>query len=111
MLSVLPSWLSVVTIDVDRFEQINDTCGHDLGNSVLQRIAHTCKQALRDSDIAARYDGEEFVLILLDTGALGAATTVERIRCAIAELRLECNGQEIPISASFGVAERAPEDN
>lgn len=103
--------LSVVMIDVDHFKQINDTCGHDFGDKVLQRIAQTCGRALRDCDIAARYGGEEFVLLLLDTPIHGAEVSAERIRCAVAELQLQYNGEAIPVTASFGVAERTPEDN
>jgi len=102
--------MSVVMIDVDHFKRINDTCGHDFGDSVLRRIAETCKQQLRDGDIAARYGGEEFVLMLPETNTPGAEAIAERIRCAIADLQLEYNGVAMPVSASFGVAERAPED-
>lgn len=104
------SSMSVVMIDVDNFKQINDTCGHDFGDKVLQRIAETCGQALRECDIAARYGGEEFVLVLLDTQTNGAKASAERIRCAVANLQLEYHGAAIPVSASFGVAERMPED-
>ena len=104
------SSMSIVMIDVDHFKRINDTCGHDFGDKVLQRIAETCVQVLRECDIAARYGGEEFVLVLLDTQAHGAKTSAERIRCAIASLQFECNGEALAVSASFGVAERMPED-
>ncbi len=102
--------MSVVMLDVDHFKHINDTWGHDFGDTVLQRIANTCKQALREADIAARYGGEEFVLMLPDTPASDAEITAERIRRAIADLQLTCNGEIIPVSASLGVAERMPED-
>lgn len=105
------SSMSVVMIDVDHFKRINDTCGHDFGDKVLQRIAETCIQALRECDIAARYGGEEFVLVLQDTDAIGAKISADRLRCAVASLQLEYNGEPIPVSASFGVAERMPEDH
>ena len=104
------SSMSVVMIDVDHFKQINDTCGHDFGDNVLKRIAETCRQALRECDVAARYGGEEFVLVLIDTPIQGAETNADRIRCAVANLQLNYNGETIPVTASFGVAERTPED-
>lgn len=93
-------------MDVDHFKQINDSCGHDVGDNVLRRIAETCKQQLRDGDIAARYGGEEFVLLLPETNTAGAEAIAERIRHAVAELPVDCNGATMSVSASFGVAER-----
>ena len=104
------STISVVMIDVDHFKQINDTCGHDFGDIVLQHVAKTCADALRTCDLAARHGGEEFVLLLLDTRIQDAEAIAERIRFAVDDLRLNRNGEVIPVSASFGVAERTPED-
>lgn len=100
--------MSIVMMDVDRFKQINDNCGHDAGDAVLRRIAATCRQQLRDGDLAARYGGEEFVLMLPATDTRGAQAIAERIRCAVAGLEVECRGAALPVSASFGVAERLP---
>lgn len=93
-------------IDVDRFKQINDRCGHDAGDKVLRRIADTCRQQLRDGDLAARYGGEEFVLMLPETDSHGAKAIAERIRHAVCGMAVQCPDVEMPVSASVGVARR-----
>ena len=76
--------LAVLTVDVDHFKRINDTHGHDVGDQVLQRLAQTLQQRLRDSDVVARFGGEEFVALLPDTDLRGAAVIAETLVHAMA---------------------------
>ncbi len=80
--------LSLITVDVDHFKRINDTHGHDVGDEVLQRLAHTLAQRLRDSDVVARLGGEEFAALLPDTdldGARAIAQTLVDVQAALTD--------------------------
>lgn len=79
---------SLVMFDVDWFKSYNDTLGHPAGDECLRVVAHCIKMALRQSDIAARYGGEEFVAILPDTDEDSAFIVADRVRTALAELKL-----------------------
>src|SRR4029079_14661627 len=79
---------SVVMLDVDDFKKLNDTHGHLVGDRVLRAIATTVKSQMRGVDTAARYGGEEITVILPRTEMLNAYNVGERIRGAIAELRI-----------------------
>lgn len=75
---------SLLMIDADHFKQVNDTCGHQTGDAVLQQLAGLLGQCTRATDIVARYDGEEFVVLLPDTGSDGEGLAVaENIRAAV----------------------------
>ncbi len=101
--------LSVLMLDVDFFKQINDTYGHMTGDKVLTAVAAAIKQSIRTVDIAGRYGGEEFIVILPNIDIEGAAIVAERLRQAILEIRIE--GNEIEASASFGVSSYAENDD
>ncbi len=75
--------LSVITIDVDFFKSINDTYGHAEGDEVLKRVAQICRDTLRAGDLLARFGGEEFVVLLPNTGVQGAGAVAEKVRHAI----------------------------
>lgn len=95
--------LSVALIDVDHFKQINDTFGHPAGDVVLQTIARTIVRESRSSDLACRYGGEEFALLMPDADASAALVVCERIRNAIEQEtfpRLDAR----KITVSIGVA-------
>jgi two-component system cell cycle response regulator len=94
--------LSLLIIDLDHFKNINDTHGHTVGDNVLMRVGAMLKKSCRDTDMAARVGGEEFVLILGQYGAEEAARQAEKIRKAIETL--EPDG--IPVTASVGVTSR-----
>ncbi len=96
--------LSVVMVDIDHFKKINDTHGHEVGNEVLQHLAILLRGNLRDSDIAGRYGGEEFMLILPNTSADAAHFVSERLRRTIEETPADTDGGLIHITASLGVA-------
>lgn len=80
--------LGVLLCDVDHFKRVNDQFGHAAGDEVLQAVARTIRQTLRESDSAARFGGEEFVVLLPETDAAGVAVVGEKIRCAIESLQL-----------------------
>ncbi len=97
--------VAVMLIDLDRFKRINDSFGHEAGDIVLQAIAALLKGKVRGSDIACRYGGEEFALILPETGLDAAARRAEDIRLAIAGLGLNHVGTSLgKVTASFGIA-------
>lgn len=94
--------LSVVMLDLDFFKRINDTFGHDSGDMVLKNAALRVRELLRSSDCAARFGGEEFVLLLRETRIDAAAALAEAARAKIADAPF---GDVGTVSASFGVAE------
>jgi diguanylate cyclase (GGDEF)-like protein len=97
--------LALVLLDVDDFKRVNDRHGHQCGDDVLRAVAHVLAASVRASDVAGRFGGEEFALLLSGTGAAGAARVAEQIRGAVAELEvLTPAGEPVPVTASFGVA-------
>lgn len=98
--------LSVIVLDLDHFKRINDAYGHACGDQVLKTTANLLHETIRDSDIIARWGGEEFIILLPETALAEAVALAERLRNAIARLRLTCQGASVNITASFGVTER-----
>jgi diguanylate cyclase (GGDEF)-like protein len=98
--------LSVVFLDLDRFKAVNDTFGHLAGDQVLVGVADTLSDLIRDADIAGRYGGEEFCVLLPDCDGERAAEVAERLREAIADLRF--SPRELRVTASLGVATLGP---
>jgi diguanylate cyclase (GGDEF)-like protein len=96
------SSLALVMLDIDRFKRFNDRYGHQAGDRVLAQAGRAVAGAVRGIDIAGRYGGEELVLVLVEVEAEAAVAAVERVRAAIAEVRLP-NVQEA-VTASAGVA-------
>jgi diguanylate cyclase (GGDEF)-like protein len=97
--------LAVVIADLDWFKDINDRFGHPAGDAVLRDFAALLQDSLRDVDLAARWGGEEFLLVLPGTDLAGAAHLAERIRAGLAgRVVLSPDGAPIPVTASFGVA-------
>jgi diguanylate cyclase (GGDEF)-like protein len=97
---------SVLILDLDHFKKINDARGHLIGDEVLRQVSQTLKRSVREVDIPGRYGGEEFIVIMPETPLEGAHQVAERIRTAVAALRIEARGGPVPISVSIGVAER-----
>ncbi|QID17995.1 diguanylate cyclase [Nitrogeniibacter mangrovi] len=95
------SSLSVVMFDLDFFKRINDTFGHDSGDLVLKHTAVRVRELLRSSDCAARFGGEEFMILLRETPIDAAMALAEAVRARIADAPFETVGT---VSASFGVA-------
>ena len=95
--------LSLMLCDVDHFKRINDTYGHQAGDDVLVDFAQSLRGALRDTDWIARYGGEEFVVVLPETGVQGAHKVAERCRVSLMAQPRRMAGDEVTITASFGV--------
>ncbi|MGD0703197.1 MAG: GGDEF domain-containing protein [Trebonia sp.] len=97
--------LAVALLDLDRFKQINDTYGHLIGDEVLRQIADTMTGVLREYDVAGRFGGEEFVMLLPQTRAPDAFKIADRVRAHIARLPISTTGGEpVPVTVSIGVA-------
>jgi len=94
--------LAVVLFDLDHFKAINDNFGHSIGDEALRATASATRELLRGSDHAARFGGEEFLLLLPETSADDALIVAEKLRAQIAELEVE--GLDREVTASFGVA-------
>ncbi len=96
---------SLAIVDLDRFKEINDKYGHQVGDSVLRQFSDTCREALRDTDTVGRIGGEEFALLLPNTGLNEAVEVVERARNAIERSEITTAGNDnIRYTASFGLA-------
>ncbi|WP_296949966.1 GGDEF domain-containing protein [uncultured Massilia sp.] len=97
--------LSLIMCDLDGFKAVNDTHGHQAGDTLLRGFATLLQALTRDSvDTVVRYGGEEFLIILPETRLSGACELAERIRAACAAQRIDCCGHELAATASFGVA-------
>lgn len=94
----------LVLLDVDHFKQVNDQWGHEAGDLALQHICAILQQRLRVTDFLGRLGGEEFGLLLRHTDNAGADPLVEELRRQLAEQPLDYHGQQIPLSATFGLA-------
>ncbi len=98
--------LSVAMLDIDQFKMLNDHCGHEAGDEVLRELGGFLRDALRTSDIACRYGGEEFVLVLLDTDIAAALPRLEQICRDIKRRRRVYRDQTLPsITMSAGLAQ------
>jgi diguanylate cyclase (GGDEF)-like protein len=100
--------LSIAMVDIDRFKVINDTYGHLAGDQVLKEIVNTLTTLLRDYDLAGRFGGEEFSLLLPQTRAVDAFRIAERVRANIAGLSIiapgATGGERVQVTVSIGVA-------
>ena len=97
--------LAVLMIDLDDFKLVNDTLGHIFGDEVLRWAAEQIRAALRGSDVAARYGGDEFAVILPDTPAAGAREVGERIVAALRDRPYQAEGRgPVSVGASVGIA-------
>jgi two-component system, cell cycle response regulator len=100
-----PGPLAVVVADLDDFKDVNDSYGHQAGDVVLREFARLLEENVRDVDLAGRWGGEEFLLVLPGTDLAGAARVAERVRRALtARTLLSVDGEPVPVKASFGVA-------
>jgi len=101
--------LAVVVADLDWFKDVNDRHGHPAGDAVLREFAVLLQETVRDVDLAGRWGGEEFVLVLPGTDLIGGAQLAERIRLGLADqIVLAVDGTPIPVTASCGVAATPP---
>ena len=95
---------SLLMIDIDNFKKVNDTYGHPVGDVVLKRVSHSIAESVRGSDMAFRYGGEEFVVILPTTALSGGLQAAERIRSRIEALQIDEEGCRIITTVSIGLA-------
>jgi len=96
--------LSLIMADIDHFKRINDSYGHQQGDAVLKAVSGTIRDQLRDYDLAARFGGEEFALVLPETDLAKAAQVAERIRQTVASISLGGALNELELTISLGVA-------
>lgn len=95
----------LVMFDIDHFKRVNDTYGHQAGDEVIRRVAETLHEVKREADIAGRYGGEEFGVILVDTDIVGGTRFAERLREAIERKPVDYAGQTIAFTISLGLSE------
>jgi diguanylate cyclase (GGDEF)-like protein len=101
--------VGVIALDIDHFKRLNDSFGHDAGDFVLRMLAEQIRAATRDSDIACRFGGEEFGIILPGASIAVARARAEGLRAAVESLRLQFEGKSLgPFTISAGVASMPP---
>lgn len=101
--------LTLLMIDLDHLKQLNDQYGHITGDDALRAVGRTIRQCIRETDFAARYGGDEFVVLLMNTHADTAQMVAERIRLLLTKNALDNpSGQKLHISASIGIAALDP---
>jgi diguanylate cyclase (GGDEF)-like protein len=99
--------LAMILCDIDHFKQVNDRHGHSVGDQVLVEFCRRVQRCLRGSDQLGRWGGEEFLILVPQGTAAGAAVLAEKLRVALAEQPIEPVGR---VTASFGVAQRKPNE-
>ena len=96
--------LAVVMADLDHFKKVNDTFSHRVGDAVLREVGRLLRTGVRTIDVVARYGGEEFVLLLLETSAMRAVQTCERLRMSVEQYDWSQIADGLNITMSFGIA-------
>lgn len=102
---------SILMIDIDHFKTVNDTWGHSAGDNALMLIANALKMALRESDVCARWGGEEFLILLPDTDEASGLEIAGRLLLAIRELRIPEMSANENLTTSIGLARHNLGDN
>jgi diguanylate cyclase (GGDEF)-like protein len=100
--------LALILFDLDEFKQINDSYGHLCGDFVLKKVALVARELTRPEDVLARVGGDEFAILVPETGLEGAEALALKLRAKIEQLDHHYGELQIPIHCSFGVAELAP---
>lgn len=96
---------ALAMFDLDNFKHVNDIFGHKVGDSVLEGVSGLLRGNIRNSDLACRYGGEEFVLLLLESSAIHAKIVAERIRESIEKMRVSSDHSEAQVTISCGIIE------
>lgn len=109
--SRMPGSFSICLMDIDHFKEVNDSYGHQVGDTILQAVARSVTDGLRTIDCFGRYGGEEFLLVLPQTPLKGAHIKAERVREAIEGLTFPEIGNDFRITVSVGVAEYHREES
>ena len=105
-----PRSLAILFLDLDGFKVVNDSCGHAVGDAVLQQVAARLRRSVRAGETIARYGGDEFVIICEDTDAEAAMLIADRIRASVSE-PLDDVPPAFTISVSIGIALLGPDDD
>ena len=103
--------IAVIFADLDRFKRINDLYGHQGGDYVLRSVAEILKSQLRESDVLARYGGDEFVVLVNERTESGLKTIGENLRTAVESAKIVHEGERIPMTISVGAAIALPGRN
>ncbi len=101
---------TILMIDIDYFKELNDTLGHIAGDEVLATVSQVLTQSIRSIDFAARYGGDEFVIVLTETTSAEATITAERIRNQISEIFCSVIKKSINVTLSIGIAQSESTD-
>jgi len=96
---------SLIMFDIDHFKKINDNYGHPAGDEVIRQTAATLRDCIRETDVPGRYGGEEFAVLLIETGADDALMVAERIRTSIEAMTVTHESHNIQFTVSLGIAE------
>lgn len=102
---------TLVVVDIDHFKRVNDIYGHNAGDKVISAVANRLEKRLRDSDVACRWGGEEFVLFLHNTSGHRAFSTCEELRTLIQQHQVEFESRSLSVTASFGITSLQTEDS
>ncbi len=95
---------ALIMLDIDHFKRVNDQYGHIIGDCALKIVANTAARCIRDGDLLFRYGGEEFVVLMRETGLEGASLLAERIRKNIETTPSHCSGIDIKMTISAGIS-------
>ncbi|AWB06705.1 GGDEF domain-containing protein (plasmid) [Azospirillum humicireducens] len=96
--------MSLLMLDIDHFKEVNDARGHDAGDAVLVALSRVLLRGVRQSDLVARFGGEEFAILLPCTPVEGAFLLAERLRCAVRDSGIEHDGTVLHVTVSIGVS-------
>ncbi|GMQ88831.1 MAG: sensor domain-containing diguanylate cyclase [Gammaproteobacteria bacterium] len=100
---------SLVMFDIDHFKRINDSYGHPTGDEAIRSVARVLRETIRTTDVAGRYGGEEFGIVLVETDADGAMVLTERLRAAIEAMTVVYEDYKVQFTISIGFAQWDPE--
>jgi diguanylate cyclase (GGDEF)-like protein len=100
------SSISLILLDIDRFKEVNDTHGHAVGDQVLLEVARTIRRSARKEDAVCRMGGEEFLVICRNADLSSSLHAAERLRKAVAGLRVAVEDQQLGVTISIGLAAR-----
>lgn len=103
--------VSLLSIDVDHFKKVNEQYGHQGGDEILAQIGDVIREVVRNCDIAARFGGEEFIVLAPNTNLAQGQLFAERLRSAIAETKFTCADHSVRLTTSIGLAERQDDEH
>lgn len=101
---------TILMLDIDYFKSVNDTYGHSAGDDILKAFAHTIADKLRENDVFGRLGGEEFAILLPDTGYDGGTHVAEKVRAVVEAMRVQSGEEVIGVTTSIGVALLSTDD-